>query len=125
MWPTKWARWLLNPYRLGEPHRFKAGDEIRSGPQSGLPGYLAPAVWGSPTASKRGLNQKWPTKWARWLLNPCRLGETHRFKAGDYIRSGPESAQGGYLTPAVSGSPCASERGTESEVAHKVGKVAT
>ena len=29
----KWARWLHNPRCLGGPHRFKAGDKIRSGPQ--------------------------------------------------------------------------------------------
>ena len=51
---------------------------------------------GAPPPQSGGLNQKWPT---------C--------------------GQGGYLTPAVSGSPSASKRGTKSEVAHKVGKVAT
>ena len=47
------------------------------------------------------------------------------FHTGGKIRSGPQSGQIGYLTPAVSGSPSASKRGTKSEVAHKVGKVAT
>ena len=28
----KWARWLHHPYRLGDPHRFKACSKIRSGP---------------------------------------------------------------------------------------------
>ena len=31
----KWARWLHNPYRMGCPHRFKAGDIIRGGSQVG------------------------------------------------------------------------------------------
>ena len=31
----KWARWLHNPCRLGGPHRFRAGDRIRGGPQVG------------------------------------------------------------------------------------------
>ena len=31
----KWARWLHNPRRLGVPHRFRAGDRIRGGPQVG------------------------------------------------------------------------------------------
>ena len=31
----KWARWLHNPCRLGEPHRFGAGGRIRGGPQVG------------------------------------------------------------------------------------------
>ena len=29
----KFVRWLHNPYRLGEPHRFRAGGRIISGPQ--------------------------------------------------------------------------------------------
>ena len=28
----KWARWLRHPRRLGDPHLFKAGGKIRSGP---------------------------------------------------------------------------------------------
>ena len=31
----KWATWLHNPSRLGDPLRFRAGDKIRSGPQVG------------------------------------------------------------------------------------------
>ena len=31
----KWADWLHNPYRLGGPQRFRAGDKISSGPQVG------------------------------------------------------------------------------------------
>ena len=30
-----WARWLRNPYRLGDPNRLRAGDKIRSGPLVG------------------------------------------------------------------------------------------
>ena len=32
----KWAQWLHNPCRLGDPLCFMAGDKIRSGPQVGL-----------------------------------------------------------------------------------------
>ena len=28
----KWARWLHHRCRLGDPHRFRAGGKIRSGP---------------------------------------------------------------------------------------------
>ena len=28
----KWARWLHHPCRLEDPHHFKAGGKIRSGP---------------------------------------------------------------------------------------------
>ena len=31
----KWARGLHNPCRLGDPHRFRVGGRIRSGPQVG------------------------------------------------------------------------------------------
>ena len=30
-----WARWLHKPFRLGEPHHFRAGDKIKSGPLVG------------------------------------------------------------------------------------------
>ena len=32
----KWAKWLPHPYRIGHPHRFRAGGKIRSGPQVGM-----------------------------------------------------------------------------------------
>ena len=36
-------------------HRFREGDKIRGGPQMGkVAGYITPAAWGVPTASKRG-----------------------------------------------------------------------
>ena len=170
-----WANWLPHPCRIREPHRFRAGGKIRSGPQVGklatspLPyrgapplqsggqnqkwptcgqiGYLTPAVSGSPTASERGAKSEVAHKWANWLPHPCRIGEPHRFRAGGKIRSGPQvgkvatsplpyrgspplqsggqnqkwptCGQIGYLIPAVSGSPTASERGAKSEVAHK------
>ena len=31
----KCARWLHNPYRLGDPHPFRAGGRITVGPQMG------------------------------------------------------------------------------------------
>ena len=117
--PHLWARWLHNPYRLGDPLHFTAGDK----------------------------KSEEAHKWARWLHNPCRLGDPLRFRAGGTIRSGPlvgkaatyplppggspplhsegqnqkwpTSGQGGYITPAASRSPSASERGAESEVAQK------
>ena len=86
----KWANWLPHPCRIGEPHRCRAGGKIRSGP-----------------------------KWANWLPHPCRIGEPNRCRAGGRNQKWPTSGQIGYLTPAVSGSPTAAERGAESEVAHK------
>ena len=174
----KWANWLPHPCRIGDPHRFRAGGRIRSGPQvgkvatsplpypgspplqsggqnqkwptSGQSGYLTPAVSGIPTAAERGAESEVAHKWANWLRHPCRIGEPHRCRAGGKIRSGPQvgkvatsplpyrgspplqsggqnqkwptSGQIGYLTPAVSGIPTASEREAESEVAHKWAK---
>ena len=203
----KWANWLPHPCRIGEPHRFRAGGKIRSGPQvgklatsplpyrgapplqsggqnekwptSGQIGYLTPAVSGSPTATRAGgkirsgpqmgkvatsplpyrgapplqsggQNQKWPIsgqsgyltpavsgsptasergakskvahKWANWLPHPCRIGEPHRHQSGGQNQKWPTSGQSGYLTPAVSGSPTAAERGAKSKVAHKWAK---
>ena len=142
----KWAKWLPHPCRIGDPHRFRAGGKIRSGPQvgkvataplpyrgspplqsggqnqkwptSGQSGYLTPAVSGIPTASERGAKSEVAHKWAKWLPHPCRIGDPHRFRAGGKIRSGPQVGKMATSTPAVSGIPTASERGAKSEVAH-------
>ena len=133
------------PYRGAPPPQ--SGEQNQKWPTSGQIGYLTPAVSGSPTASERGAKSEVAHKWANWLPHPCRIGEPHRLRAGGKIRSGPQvgklatsplpyrgspppqsggqnqkwptSGQIGYLTPAVSGSPTASERGAKSEVAHK------
>ena len=111
-----WAKWLRHPCLLGDPHRFGAGGEIRSGPLVGkvatppLPsrasqplqsggqnqkwptcgqsGYVTPAVSGIPTASERGAKSEVAHLWAKWPPHPCRLGDPHRFRAGGKIRSG-------------------------------------
>ena len=175
----KWARWLHHPCRLGDPHRFRAGDHIGSGPQVGkvatspLPprgilalqsggqnqkwptsrqggyitpaawgvptlsrrgaksevankwqgGYMTPAAWGIPTASQRGAKSEVAHKWARWLHNPRsggdRPGWSPPLQSEGQNQKRPTSGQGGYITPAASGTPTASERGAKSEVAHK------
>ena len=114
----KWAKWLPHPCRIGDPHRFRAGVKVRSGPQvgkvatsplpyrgspllqsggqnekwptSGQSGYLTPAVSGIPTAAERGAKSEVAHKWAKWLPHPCRIGDPHRFRAGGKIRSGPQ-----------------------------------
>ena len=145
----KWAKWLPHPCRIGDPHRFRAGGKIRSGPQVGKMA-TSPLPYRGSTASERGAKSEMAHKWAKWLPHPCRIGDPHRFRAGGKIRSGPQvgkvatsplpyrgspplqsggqnqkwptSGQSGYLTPAVSGIPTASERGAKSEVAHKWAK---
>ena len=112
-----WARWLRNSCRLGDPHRFRAGGRLRSGPHVGkvatqpapprgstpLPsggqnqksptcgqgGYTTPPASGIPTALERGANSEVAHLWARWLRNPCRLGDPHRFRARGRIGSDP------------------------------------
>ena len=137
----KWARWLHQPCRLGDPLRFRAGGQNQKRPINGQGGYISLAASGIPTASKRGAKSEVGHQWARWLRNPCRLGDPHRFGAGGKIRSGPSmgkvatsplpprgspplqnggqnqkwpiNGQGGYITLAASGIPSASERGTK------------
>ena len=54
--------------------------------------------------------------WAgEWLHNACCL--VPNAQHGDKIRNGPRG-HSGYLTPAFSGVPDSSERGTKSEAAH-------
>ena len=169
-----WARWLRNPRRLGDPLRLKARGKIRSGPLVGKVATQPLPPRGSPSLQSAGQNQKWPTcgqggyatpaasgipfatergaksevahLWARWLRNPCRLGDPLRHRAGGKSKSGPlvgkvatqplpprgspplqsgggnqkwpTCGQGGYVTPAASEIPSASERGAKSEVAH-------
>ena len=141
-----WATWLRHPCRLGDPHRFRAGGKIRSGPLMGkvatspLPsrgspplqsgggnqkwptygqsGYVTPAVSGIPTASKRGGESEVADLWAKWLCHPCRLGDPHRFRAGGKIRSGPLMGKVAMSPLPSRGSPPLQSGGGESEVAH-------
>ena len=112
-----WAKWLRHPCRLGDPHGFRAGGEIRSGPLMGkvamspLPSRGSPPLhsggqnqkkahlWAKwprhschsaiPTASEQGAKSEVAHKWAKWLRRPCRLGDLHCLEVGGKIRSGP------------------------------------
>ena len=148
----KWAKWLHHPCRLGDPHRFRAGGKIRSGPQvgkvatsplpsrgspplqsgggkiqkwptSGQSGYVTPAVSGIPTASERGGEiRSGPLVGKVAMLPVPSRGSPPLQSGGGGIQKWPTCGQSGYLTPAVSGIPSASERGAKSEVAHKWAK---
>ena len=116
-----WAKWLRHPCRLGDPHRFRAGGEIRDGPLVGKVATSPLPSRGSPPLHSGEQNQKWPTCGQSGYVTPAVSGiPTTSQRAG--IRSGnqkwPPCGQGGYVTPAVSGIPTASERGGKSEVAH-------
>ena len=142
-----WAKWLCHPCRLGDHHRCRAGGKIRSGPLVGKVAASPLPSRGSPPLQSGGKSEV-AHLWARWLRNPCRLGDPHRCRGEGKFRSGPlvgkvstsplpsrgspplqsggqnekwpTCGQSGYGTPAVSGIPTASQRGGggKSEVAH-------
>ena len=59
------------------------------------------------------------------LHNPCRIGGSPWLHRGGQNHRWPTSGQDGYITIAAWGVPTASERGAESEVAHKRARFAT
>ena len=90
---------------------------------SGIPigqgGYITPAASGIPTASERvGQNQKWPYM-GKVATSPLPPRGSPPLQSGGQNQKRPINGQGGYITPAASGIPTASERGAKSEVAHK------
>ena len=113
-----WARWLLNPLPPRGSPPLHSGGQNQKWPTCGQGGYVTPAASGIPTASERGAESEEAHLWARWLLNPCRLGDPPPLQSGGQNQKWPTCGQSGYLTPAASGIPSASERGAESEVAH-------
>ena len=44
----------------------------------------------APNASERGTKSQVAHKWAQWQDNPCRLGDTQRFRVGDKISTRPQ-----------------------------------
>ena len=148
----KWANWLRHPWCIEEPHRFRAGAKIRSGPQvgkvatsplpyrlipplqsggqnhkwptSGQIGYLTSAVSGSPTAAERGAKSEVAHLWANWLPHPWPIREPHRFRAGDEIRSGPQVGKLA-TSPRRIGEPHRCRAGGKIRSGPQVGKLAT
>ena len=143
-WPTCGQGGYVTPAASGIPSASEQGQNPKW-PACGQGGYITPAASGIPSVSERGAKSEVAHLWARWLRNPCRLGDPLRYRARAKIRSGPlvgkvatqplpprgspplQSAgqnqkwltcgRGGYVTPAASGIPSASERGAKSEVA--------
>ena len=148
-----WARLLRHLCRLGDPHCFRAGGIFKSGPLVGNVARSPVPCRGSPPLQSKGQNQKWPTcgqgayvtravsgiptaaerggnsevahLWAKWLRQPCRLGDPHRFRAGGQNQMWRTCGQSGYVTRAVLGIPTASERGGKFSSGPLVGNVAT
>ena len=96
-----WAKWLRPPCRLGDPHRLRAGGKIRSGPLVGKVATSPLPSRGSPPPQSRGAESELAHLLARWLHNPCRLGDPHRLRAGGQNQNWPTCWQGGYITPAA------------------------
>ena len=117
-----WAKWLRHPCRLGDQHGCRAEEEIRCGRLVGKVATSPLPSRGSPPLQSGGGKSEVAHLWAKWLRHPCRLGDPHRFKAGGGNQKWPTCGQSGYVTPAVSGFPTASERGAKPEVAHKWAK---
>ena len=120
-----WATWLRHSCRLGDPHRFRAGRQNQKWRTSGQNGYVTIAVLGIPSASARGKKSEVAHMWATWLRQPCRLGDPHRFRPGGLNQKWPTSGQNGYVTPAVSGIPTASEKGDKIRSGPLVGNMTT
>ena len=147
-WPTSGQGGYINPAAWGVPTASERGDRIRIGPQVGKVATSPLPPRGVPTASERGdririgpqvgkmatlplplggpqplqsggTESELAHKWARWLHHPCRLGGPHRFRSGGQNQKWPTSGQGGYITPAASGVPTASERGERIRMGHK------
>ena len=88
-WPTCGQGGYLTRAALGVRSASERGGGDQRWPTCGQGGYLNPAALGIPTASERGAESEVAHLWARWLLNPCRLGDPLRLRAGGRIRSGP------------------------------------
>ena len=73
---------------------------------------------GSFLLRSRGQNQKWPINGQGGYVTPAASGIPTASERGQN-QKWPINGQGGYVTPAASGIPSASERGAKSEVAHK------
>ena len=125
-WPTCGQGGYVTPAASGIPSASEQGDKIRSGP---LVGRVAtsplPSRGSPPLQSGGGGKSEVAHLWARWLRNPCRLGDPHRFRAGGQNQKWPTCGQGGYVTPAASGIPTTSERGGKIRSGPQVVKNAT
>ena len=113
-----WAKWLRHPCSLRNPHRFKARGKIRSGPLVGKVATSPLPSLGSPPLQSGGAKSEVAHLWAKWLCHPCRLGDSHRLRAGGKIRSGPLVGKVAMSPLPSRGSPPLQSGGAKSEVAH-------
>ena len=86
-------------------------------PTSGQSGYVTPAVSGIPTASERGAKSELAQYIGKVATSPLPSQGSPALESRGGNQKWPTSGQSGYVPPAVSGIPTASERGAKSEVA--------
>ena len=98
---------------LGSPPlQSGGGGGIRSGPLVAKVATSPLPSRGSPPLQSRGGKSEVPHLWQKWLRHARRLGDPHRCRAGGGGgKKWPTCGQSGYVTPAISGIPTASERG--------------
>ena len=114
----KWAKWLPHPCGIGDAHRFRVGGKSRSGPQVGKVATSPLPSSGSPLLQSGSKIRSGPQV-GKVATSPLPYRRTPPLQSGRQTHKWPTSGQSGYLTPAVSGVPTASQRGAKSEVAHK------
>ena len=114
----KWARWLRHPCRLGDPLRFRAGGKSEVA-HKWARWLRHPCASGIPTASERGAKFRSGPYMGKVATSPLPPRGSPPLQSGGQNQKWPINGQGGYVTPAASGIPTASERGARSEVAHK------
>ena len=117
----KWAKWLRHPCRLADPHCFRAGGKIRSGPLVGKVAMSPLPSRGSPPLHSGGKIRSGPQV-GKMATSPLPSQGSPPLHNGGQNQKWPTCGQSGYVTPAVSGIPAASERGAKSEVVHKWAK---
>ena len=82
------------------------------------------ACWGCSEATRATMHVSCvnPHRVGKMATSPLPYRGSPPLQSGVQNQKWPTSGQNGYLTPAVSGIPTASERGAKSEVAHKWAK---
>ena len=83
------AWWLRHPCRLGDPHRFRAGDKIRSGPLVGKVATSPLPPRGSPPLQSRGKIKSGPQV-GKVAMSPLPSQGSPPLQSGGKIRSGPQ-----------------------------------
>ena len=114
----KWANWLPQPCRIGDPHRCRAGGKIRSGPQVGKVATSPLPYRGSPPLQSGGKIRSGPQV-GKMATSPLPYRGSPPLQSGGQNQKWPTSGQSGYLTPAASGIPTSSKRGAKSEMSEK------